>query len=61
VGKISKTAISMKNNVFVYHWKNDDFIGDVLCPLNELKKLSLDTYNRAIKKYEGREWLLEPV
>jgi hypothetical protein len=48
-------------NVFVYHAKWPDFVGDRLYPLNALKERLPDVYTRAIKKYEGREWLLTAV
>ena len=47
------------NEVFVYHRKSFDFIGDKLYPLNAIKTVFPPIYESSIKKYEGREWILD--
>lgn len=43
----------------VYHVKQPNFIGERLYPLNDLKAKLPAIYESAVKKYTGREWLLE--
>jgi hypothetical protein len=43
---------------YIYHVIPKNLKGNILHPLNKLKKLDIDTFNQAIKKYEGREHLL---
>ena len=43
---------------YIYHAKRPDFIGTRLYPLNELKERLPAVYENAVKKYQGREWLL---
>jgi hypothetical protein len=45
--------------VYVYHSKKPGFVGNRLRPLNALKKELPEVYSREVKKYEGREWLLD--
>lgn len=42
----------------IYHIKRPDFAGTRLYPLNRLKDTLPAVYGSAIKKYEGREWLM---
>lgn len=44
--------------VHVYHAKRDGFAGNRLYPLNALKERMPEIYSTAVRKYEGREWLL---
>ncbi len=44
---------------FLYHKVPKNMQGTTLYPLNELKKQHPDVYNEQVKKYEGREALLE--
>lgn len=46
---------------YVYHRVVDDMRGDILYPLNQLKTLFPDVYNIHVRKYTGREALLETV
>jgi len=43
---------------FIYHRKAPDFTGGTLYPLNRLKKRLPALHENAVKKYKGREWLL---
>lgn len=43
----------------VYHIKQPNFVGERLYPLNNLKPKLPAIYENAVKKYAGREWLLE--
>jgi hypothetical protein len=45
--------------MFVYHRRSSRFTGNVLHPLNVLRQLEPEIAAREIKKYEGREQLLE--
>lgn len=44
---------------FLYHRVPEQMIGDVLYPLNQLKDLHPNVYAEQIKKYEGREFVME--
>ena len=44
---------------FVYHARQPNFTEERLIPLNKLKDKLPEVYNQAVKKYNGREWLLE--
>ena len=44
--------------VNIYHVKRPDFSGTRLYPLNRLKDRLPGIYESAVKKYEGREWLM---
>lgn len=44
---------------YVYHVRQPNFVGDRLYPLNNLKAKLPAIYENAVKKYTGREWLLE--
>lgn len=46
------------NNMFLYHKKRADMQGDTLYPLNTLKEIHPEISTEIIKKYDGREWLL---
>ena len=46
-------------NTYVYHRKSFDFIGDKLYSLNDIKTIHPSIYESSIKKYEGREWILD--
>jgi hypothetical protein len=46
---------------FVYHRKTKNFDGDTLYPLNVLKTEKPMLYTEAVKKYAGREWLLDVI
>lgn len=46
------------SKTFIYHRKSDDFTGATLYPLNRLKEHFPALYESAVKKYFGREWLL---
>lgn len=48
---------------YVYHKKPFNMVGDILIPLNQMpySEKHQDTYHQAIKKYEGREQLLETI
>ncbi|PKM98579.1 MAG: hypothetical protein CVU79_02820 [Elusimicrobia bacterium HGW-Elusimicrobia-3] len=50
-----------ETEVYVYHRKAPDFAGDRLFPLNRLKELYPAVYAEAVRKYTGREWLLDVV
>lgn len=47
------------NELCVYHGKRSGFVGDRLYPLNTLKKVLPEVYEREARKYKGREWLLD--
>lgn len=42
-----------------FHILKDSFVGNTLYPLNDLKSLFPEIYFKELKKYEGREKLLE--
>jgi hypothetical protein len=44
---------------FVYHRKAPGFIGTILYPLNQLKTKFPAVYENNVKKYQGREWMLD--
>jgi hypothetical protein len=44
---------------FIYHRKVDNFQGNTLYPLNQLKEIYPDAYKSHVQKYEGREHVLE--
>ena len=46
------------SKLFIYHRKAPDFTGTTLYPLNRLKERLPAIYESAVKKYTGREWLL---
>ncbi len=41
---------------YLYHVVPDNFKGDYILPLSNLKKEYASQYRRVIKKYKGREW-----
>jgi hypothetical protein len=45
------------NDYYIYHRKSGDFVGDTIYPLNHLPFPDIKT--RELKKYQGRETLLE--
>ena len=45
-------------STFVYHRRGPEFAGDTLYPLNRLRERFPAIYENAVKKYEGREWLI---
>ena len=49
------------SGVYVYHAKRPNFEGERLYPLNALKDKLPAIYDSAVKKYKGREWLLDVV
>ena len=44
---------------FVYHFKPKGMIGNFLIPLNKLIEKHPEAYNEHIKKYKGREHILQ--
>jgi hypothetical protein len=46
-------------NTYVYHRKSFDFIGDKLYSLNDIKTIHPSIYESIVKKYNGREWMLD--
>ena len=46
------------SKTFVYHRQAPDFTGPTLYPLNRLKERFPILYENAVKKYKGREWLI---
>ena len=46
---------------FVYHLVPPKIFGEVLIPLNVLKLRNHELYSAAIKKYEGREFLMDEI
>jgi hypothetical protein len=44
---------------FVYHRVGENMQGSILYPLNQLKEIYPDIYAEHLKKYEGREHVLE--
>ena len=44
---------------YLYHHVPNDMVGTVLYPLNQLKNIYPEQYDKKVKKYEGREQLLE--
>ena len=46
-------------NTCVYHLKPTDMVGEILKPLNTLKNEAPNVYETKVKKYDGREFLLE--
>jgi glycosyltransferase involved in cell wall biosynthesis len=46
------------NNMFLYHKRKADMQGDILYPLNTLKEIHPEISTEIVKKYDGREWLL---
>lgn len=48
----------MLDMMYLYHWVPDNFQGDTLIPLNELRSIYPDVYEQAVKKYAGREDIL---
>ena len=43
---------------FLYHRVPANMQGDFLSPLNQLKDIYPEAYAEAVKKYEGREFLM---
>lgn len=56
--KMPSHAKSGMPETFVYHRKPPNLIGTILYPLNQLKPKLPEVYENAVKKYQGREWLL---
>jgi hypothetical protein len=48
-------------NFFLYHRVPKNMVGDILYPLNTLKTLLPEVYNEEVKKYKGRERIMEQV
>lgn len=46
---------------FLYHRVPEKMEGNILYPLNELKDVYEDAYAREVKKYEGREHVMEKI
>jgi SAM-dependent methyltransferase len=46
---------------YLYHWAPKNMYGTILYPLNVLKTTQPSLYDAAVKKYEGREKLLQDV
>lgn len=46
---------------YVYHLVPKDMQGEVIYPLNKLKTIFPESYNKEIKKYKGREHLTREV
>ncbi|HEY1074819.1 MAG TPA: hypothetical protein VGE59_03940 [Patescibacteria group bacterium] len=44
---------------YLYHMVPKDLVGDILYPLNKLKLLDPELYDKKTKKYQGREYQLE--
>ena len=44
---------------FVYHFKQKGMTGNTLIPLNEMKAEIPHVYEEQVKKYKGREFMLE--
>jgi len=40
---------------YIYHWVPENMKGEILYPLNHIKKIHPEIYQERIKKYEGRE------
>lgn len=45
--------------LYLYHRVRENMIGTTLYPLHQLRVLYPAIYDEAVKKYVGREWLLE--
>lgn len=45
--------------MYIYHFKRQNMLGNKLIPLNKLKDIYPDAYKEHVKKYEGREKVLE--
>lgn len=43
----------------LYHLKPRNMVGDILYPLNQMRETQPDVYEQGMKKYEGREVLME--
>lgn len=46
---------------YLYHQLPEDMEGDILYPLNELKEVYPEIYEKQVKKYQDREHLLDEV
>lgn len=46
---------------YLYHRVPDKIVGKEIIPLNKLKKISKGAYDKEVKKYEGREFLLKRI
>ena len=46
---------------FIYHKVPADMSGNILYPLNVMEKINPEIYEKAVKKYEGREYLMREV
>ena len=57
--KLTLVTMAGKNEIFIYHRRAPDFAGERLLPLNRLKGPHPGLYAEAVKKYSGREWLLD--
>lgn len=44
---------------YLYHFLPEDMEGDVLYPLNRLREIAPNSYSQQVKKYTGREELME--
>lgn len=45
-------------SMYLYHLKPPHLIGNILYPLNQLRQFAPDVYKNEMKKYDGREWLI---
>jgi len=46
---------------YIYHKVPAKMLGNILYPLNEMKKINQEIYEAAVKKYEGREDLMREM
>jgi len=49
------------NTQFLYHRVPEKLEGDILYPLNQLREVFSNSYDFSVKKYEGREYLLDTI
>ena len=45
----------MENEYYLFHGRSNEFFGDVIYPLNQLKNINNDLYSAEAAKYRGRE------
>lgn len=49
----------MSKPIYLYHWIPKNLQGDYLYPLNELKEKLPEVYAQHVKKYTGREYVMD--
>lgn len=62
-GKVGGSSPSPRTNFmqYLYHFVPKDMQGGILYPLNELKQKYPELYKKQVKKYEGREFVMDQI